>query len=36
MSTGKLVTLGTVAAAAVWALVWFRGDLHRYVKMKMM
>lgn len=35
MSKGKLLLLGTFAAA-VWGLVYFRGDIHRYTKMKMM
>ena len=32
---GKIVKLGTLAAA-VYGLYYFRGDLQRYVKMKMM
>lgn len=32
---GKLFLLGSVAAVA-YALYYFRGDLHRYTKMKMM
>jgi hypothetical protein len=35
MSTGKLMFLGVVAAA-VYGIFFFRGDLQRYVKMKMM
>ncbi len=35
MSKGKLFLLGTIAAT-VWGLVYFRGDIQRYAKMKMM
>ena len=35
MSKGTLFLLGTIAATA-WALVYFRGDIQRYTKMKMM
>jgi hypothetical protein len=33
--TGKLFLLGAIAATA-FGLVYFRGDIQRYVKMKMM
>lgn len=32
---GKIVRLGSLAAV-VYALVYFRGDLQRYLKMKLM
>jgi hypothetical protein len=35
MSVGKLVKWGTFAAS-IYMLVYFRGDLKRYVKMKRM
>jgi hypothetical protein len=35
MSKGKLLLWGTLAAT-VWGLIYFRGDLQRYTKMKMM
>jgi hypothetical protein len=35
MSKGKLLLLGTLAAT-VWGLIYFRGDIQRYTKMKMM
>jgi hypothetical protein len=35
MSIGKAVKWGTLAAT-VYSLVFFRGDIQRYVKMKMM
>jgi hypothetical protein len=35
MSVGKLVKWGSIAAA-VSGLLYFRGDLKRYIKMKMM
>ena len=35
MSKGKLFLWGTIAAT-VWSLVYFRGDIQRYTKMKMM
>jgi hypothetical protein len=35
MSIGKLVKWGSIAAT-VFGLVYFRGDLQRYVKMKRM
>lgn len=35
MSTGKVLLWGTIAAA-VYGVFYFRGDLQRYVKMKMM
>jgi hypothetical protein len=35
MSVGKLLKWGTIAAT-VSGLVYFRGDLQRYIKMKMM
>ena len=35
MSIGKVVKWGTLGAA-IMSLVYFRGDLQRYAKMKMM
>jgi hypothetical protein len=35
MSKGKLFLLGTIAVT-VWGLMYFRGDIQRYTKMKMM
>jgi len=35
MTKGKLFLLGTLAAT-VWGLMYFRGDIQRYTKMKMM
>ena len=35
MSVDKMVTWGALGAA-VYILIYFRGDLQRYVKMKMM
>jgi hypothetical protein len=35
MSARKLVKWGSIAAV-VYGLVYFRGDLQRYIKMKMM
>ena len=35
MSTSKLLFVGTVAAV-VYGFFFFRGDIQRYVKMKMM
>jgi hypothetical protein len=35
MSTGKLLAIGTVAATFC-TLFFFRGDIQRYMKMKMM
>ena len=35
MSKSKLLLWGSLAAA-VWGLVYFRGDIQRYAKMKMM
>lgn len=34
-TTGKIFTWGSLAAV-VYTLVYFRGDLQRYLKMKMM
>lgn len=36
MSVKKIVTIGTLAAATIAGLVYFRGDINRYVKMKRM
>ena len=33
--TSKVLTLGSIAAV-VWSLMYFRGDLRRYLKMKKM
>lgn len=35
MSTKKIIGWGTLAAT-VWSLIYFRGDIQRYVKMKRM
>jgi len=35
MSKGRLLLWGTLAAT-IWSLVYFRGDIQRYAKMKMM
>jgi hypothetical protein len=35
MSKGKLFLLGMIGAT-VWGLMYFRGDIQRYTKMKMM
>jgi hypothetical protein len=35
MSVGKIVKWGTIAAT-IYSLVYFRGDIQRYVKMKRM
>lgn len=35
MSVGKVVKWGSLAAT-IYGLMYFRGDLQRYVKMKMM
>ena len=35
MSKGRMLLLGSLAAA-VWGLIYFRGDIQRYAKMKMM
>ena len=35
MSKGKSLLWGSLAAV-VWGLVYFRGDIQRYAKMKMM
>jgi hypothetical protein len=35
MSIGRIVKWGSIAAT-VYTLVYFRGDLRRYIKMKMM
>jgi len=35
MSTGRILKWGTLAAIA-YTLVYFRGDLQRYIKMKRM
>jgi hypothetical protein len=34
-TAGKLVKWGSIAAF-VWSLVYFRGDIQRYIKMKRM
>ena len=36
MSVKKIVTIGTLAAATIAGLMYFRGDINRYVKMKRM
>lgn len=35
MSVGKIVKWGTVAAT-IYGIIYFRGDLQRYIKMKRM
>lgn len=35
MSKSRMWLLGSLAAA-VWGLIYFRGDIQRYAKMKMM
>lgn len=35
MSVGKIAKLGTIGTA-LWMLVYFRGDIERYIKMKRM
>ena len=35
MNKSRMLLLGTLAAV-VWGLVYFRGDIQRYAKMKMM
>lgn len=34
-NTGKIFTWGSIAAT-VWGLIYFRGDIQRYLKMKRM
>ena len=36
MSVKKVIALSTLAVATVAGLVYFRGDINRYVKMKRM
>ena len=35
MSKGRMLLVGSLAAV-VWGLIYFRGDIQRYAKMKMM
>jgi hypothetical protein len=36
MSRSKVLTWSSLAAATILGLVWFRGDINRYIKMKRM